>query len=209
MTIDIKSPAVRFESGLTNPSTDYGSDKQETTTVVTFGVPRGGTTMVAGIVQRCGVNIGVGLPDNLEDPDFTKRDLNKLRAAIRSRNQQYSLWGWKFPRAATYLLDIQEELVNPKYLVVWRDPLAISFRGFRRGEVPHEILTRIVNIQKQNIDVMKKLKGAVLNISYERAVKEPQRTAGMIADFIGADRINDEGELREFVKPGAYKPIEI
>ncbi len=39
-------------------------------TIVCFGVPRGGTSMIGGAVLGLGVPMGQGLKNNIEDPDF-------------------------------------------------------------------------------------------------------------------------------------------
>jgi len=39
-------------------------------TFIVFGVPRGGTTMVARVVEKLGVVMGTNLPLNYEDDEF-------------------------------------------------------------------------------------------------------------------------------------------
>ena len=53
-------------------------------TLILFGMPRGGTTMIANIVRSMGVCLGEDLPVNLEDGDFNwdvlgKKNLEWLR----------------------------------------------------------------------------------------------------------------------------------
>ena len=49
------------------------SRNREEKTIVVFGCPRGGTTMIANILLRFGIRLNSGLdplPANLEDPNF-------------------------------------------------------------------------------------------------------------------------------------------
>ena len=174
-------------------------------TLVILGTPRGGTTMIAGLAQRCGVDIGENLPDNLEDPDFAENDHERIRRAIRERNRSKSLWGWKFPRAAAYLEAVQEKLVNPHYVIVWRDIYSASLRRVVKGEDQIAALNWAQSIQRQNLDLMKKLNGPVLLISYARAIAEPSSVANDICDFIDVQPAYDITELHEFTQPGSYK----
>ena len=65
-------------------------DVDDSRTFVVFGVPRGGTTMVARIVEQLGVPMGQNLPANYEDqafnfdfmPDEFKADRSKLHASL-------------------------------------------------------------------------------------------------------------------------------
>ncbi len=58
--------------------TSLDKDKVQAKTVIIFGAPRGGTTMIAGVAMKCGLFLGDDLPINCEDPDFNIRQL-KLR----------------------------------------------------------------------------------------------------------------------------------
>ncbi len=57
-----------------NNSQDYSNLGR---TFIVFGIPRGGTTMVAGVINILGVDMGTNLPINSEDNDF---NLDYLRS---------------------------------------------------------------------------------------------------------------------------------
>lgn len=116
------------------------SPPQGERTIVITGTPRGGTTMVAGCVGTLGVPIGVSIPAgeesyNLEDPEFQsvlhrespgEIDLAALRALIVRRNSAHQVWGFKLPMALNSLPILEQELRNPRFVLVFRDPLAVS-----------------------------------------------------------------------------------
>lgn len=176
----------------------------EPPTVVIFGVTHGGTTMVAGIVQRCGVDLGPDLPHNLEDQAFAYRPLDEMVQTIRERNQG-GVWGWKFPRAASYLSQIHGELRNPHYIVVWRDIKAIAARSVRKGEPVIESLQWAHGVQAQNIRTLQDLPGPALLISYEKAVLDPVGLAEQVQEFLGLEAPLDRDDIAHFARPGTYK----
>ena len=90
--IDIHKPAIVVD--MRDKEQGESVSSQEPATVVVFGVPRGGTTMMAGVVARCGVDIGSDLPVNLEDQAFVSRSNEQMIETIRERNASTSLWGW-------------------------------------------------------------------------------------------------------------------
>lgn len=174
-------------------------------TLVVLGTPRGGTTMVAGIAQRCGIDIGQNLPDNLEDPDFVEQEQDHMLSAILERNLTKSVWGWKFPRAAAYIPKIQSHLVNPHYIIVWRDIYSASRRRVVKGEDQIAALNWAQSVQEQNLRLIDKLNGPALMVSYARAVSEPAAIANDICEFVGIQPAYDITELYEFALPGSYK----
>lgn len=201
--IDIHRPALQYDRRESKAGS--AQEDRQPPTVVVYGVPRGGTTMVAGVVQRCGVDIGSDLPVNLEDPDFVARKPAEMIETIRRNNGEKGLWGWKFPRAANYLPAICKEIRNPHYIIVWRDVLSTGLRPMRRGGEIMESLRHAHDIQKINIDTMGKVPGRYLLVSYEKSVLDPWALAEDISKFLGTTLQADREELLEFAKPGSYK----
>ncbi len=176
-------------------------------TIAIFGVPRGGTTLVAGLVRRCGIDIGDNLPVNLEDPVFTRNQPEELKAEIEKRNASRDVWGWKFPRAGVYLPKIQDKLRNPRYIVVWRDLLANARRINKRGSPIVEALQHAHRIQAQNIAFLESTPHPALLISYEKAVLDPIQATAELSLFVGGTMPADIDELVRFARPGEYKPV--
>lgn len=65
-----------------------------------FGVNRGGTTTVSGLVSRLGIYLGHDVGTNLEDRDFRiKRGLRAILETVRARKKLFDVWGWKRPHS--------------------------------------------------------------------------------------------------------------
>ena len=65
--------------GLTSDSDAAAVDQNQKTFII-FGVPRGGTTMVARVAEQLGVSMGSGLPSNYEDDEF---NYDKMSDAVK------------------------------------------------------------------------------------------------------------------------------
>lgn len=172
--------------------------------------------MVAGVAQLCSLNIGQNLKVNLEDTDFNLEDIKRvegdvhesLTSAIQKRNEELSeSWGWKYPRAAVYLDKIKEHLISPYLILVSRDPAAIASRPIARGKPVIDTIKLILNLHKKNIDLVQRWEVPTLLVSYERALRNPERFIEMLCLFIGAKKPSNINSIVSYMKPGKYKNI--
>jgi hypothetical protein len=195
-----RSPVI-LQGGQLSPDTDAF-------TVVILGVPRGGTTMVAGVAQRCGLFIGDNLLGNLEDQRFVRADAAELEATVLGCNEMRKVWGWKYPRAADYLSELLPKLRNPRLVMVWRDPVAAASRSISRGDPVALALKRMTAIQNKNLRLVQEASCPILHVSYERAIREPLPFIEALVEFIGGKLPAEMQELVAFMEPGSYKPVE-
>lgn len=174
-----------------------------------FGLPRGGTTAVAGVVRKLGIFLGDDLPVNLEDRKFSK--LAGVNAAlIEARNAAHPVWGWKFPNAANYLDNIFRDLRNPRFIVVTRDLAANSIAiSSRHGNYDRmrSLETVILNTQK-NFSMISRMRKPTLLVSYEKLLLKTEQTVREMAEFLCVEA-SDEAirSAVEFVQPGSYRPV--
>jgi hypothetical protein len=164
--------------------------------------------MVAGVARRCGLWIGENLLGNLEDPAFVSGDLPRLEATVVARNSSMKVWGWKYPRAASYLPQLLPKLRNPRIVMVWRDLVATVARRVARGEPLEQALLSASRQQTRNLRLAVTKPCPILHVSYEKAVLSPKPFVEILAEFIGGKPPLDMNELYAFMEPGSYKPIE-
>jgi len=174
-------------------------------TPVILGVPRGGTTMVAGVAQRCGLHIGSNLPANLEDPDFAHATIAQMKETIVDRNAERDVWGWKFPAAARYLPRLMPLLRNPRLIVVWRDLVATTGRKLAKADDWFTALHVAHRHQAKNLRLLQSPTCPILLVSYERAIRHPLEFAETISEFLALPMPDDREELVRFMEPGTYK----
>lgn len=203
------------------------ADNNTPRTIVCGGVPRGGTSMVAGIIHGLGIPMGGdNLPVNIEDPamnpDVLRQSeqgydhqifLDQTRAYIDKQNAALADWGWKFPRVNAYLPEIVQDLRNPSLILVYRDTVAASARGIegipknaanRDKRVMDELKSR-EQIARRNTILIETCAIPTLLVSYERAMARPRPFIREIAAFLGKDVPADMDPLVQFMKPGSYK----
>jgi Sulfotransferase family len=185
-------------------------------TLVIFGLPRGGTTMVAGLAQRLGIAIGEDLGFNLEDPDFDRKPIPHMFRTIRRRNAKMAVWGWKFPAAGRYLPRLLKHIRNPRFVVVWRDPLTAAMRSIEsiaeQGLEPDLASQKtlgavelMIAMQQKNIEFLKQAGAPALLVSYEKAVRRPQEFVEQFAAFLGRELPKDMTEILAYMTPESYK----
>lgn len=205
-------------------------------TFVIFGVPRGGTTMVARVVENLGVNLGCNLPANYEDNDFNfdllPKDLKKNRPALTERllevvdrrNQDLDIWGWKYPRAPIYLMGLLQKLRNPHLICVMRDPVASGIRNMRRAQkslnkadsasehefsaIPSKIITQHLQLQLKNIQTIQQIGCPSFLCSYEKAILKTDAFVREMAEFL--DVSSTENQIKNAIhqiKPGGYMQV--
>lgn len=195
-------------------NTDSEAFAADERTYIIFGLPRGGTTMAAGVARLCGLNIGDDLPDNAEDPAFNPIAQARkgiatanMRNAIAGRNAAYKCWGWKYPAAAKYLPKLRQSLRNPCLIVVFRDPVATQLRNFAKGNGVEQIINNALKAQKRNWNLVRKWSAPTLLVSYEKAVAEPENFIEHMCNFLKTERPSDIDPVIEFMRAGTYKPL--
>lgn len=102
----------------------------EPRTYIVTGLIKGGTSVVAALLELMGIPMGRGIEKF--DDDNTLRQLLSVkdyRALIKSR---VKTWGFKYPGIGAEQLRIIEERVNnPHFVLVFRDPMAVTMHDGR------------------------------------------------------------------------------
>jgi hypothetical protein len=197
--------------------------RSSTKSVCVLGVPRGGTSMIAGILRLLGVFIGERVDNaNNEDQDFLghngdrtlfsdgsrlaerKKYFAFVRRTVLDRQKYHQLWAWKDPKASFYIEHILNDLVSPFFILVTRDPAAIMQREMMETPHPARIaaLITIDGVLEQYRSIMRIIGTArhpTILVSYERSLRNAQRTIQEIAEFLGLG-LPEIGLLKEISK---------
>ncbi len=155
-------------------------------TVVILGVPRGGTSMVAGVVRELGIDLGPSLGVNHEDPEFLPQDVPIIRARIAERNATSGTWGWKMPHTTDYIDEIEQDLRNPHIIFVFRNVLGTALSQERHSGADIDVALR-VSMQRLQTTVEKigKLSSPMLLTDYDAALYDPAGFVGCLTSFLG------------------------
>jgi len=187
MSASLKSLANDGFLLLNEPSSTPGNP-----TTIVIGVGRGGTTMVASVLEALGVHMGDRLSAVKEDLQVVQPmeagDLGLLRERIRERNQTFQQWGFKRPGAVHYIRRFESEFREPQYVVIFRDVFAIANRN--RLSMARELLPSLQEahaINGQLIEFIGNTSARVLIASYEKAMLLPDEFVRAMAGFVGVD----------------------
>jgi len=158
-------------------------------TVVVLGVARGGTTMVASVLQALGVPMGDKLGPVMEDITLSaaieSRDIDKLRRLVKIRDKCHSVWGWKRPSAIEYADVWKKHFRNIYIIAVFRDAFAISNRN--RISMLSEIFDNMNDTVIKTDSLVKFLKKQnypLLLCSYEKALFSPDNFVKSVDRFL-------------------------
>tara|TARA_Y100000385_G_C12822413_1_gene520953 strand:+ start:53 stop:739 length:687 start_codon:yes stop_codon:yes gene_type:complete len=185
------------------------SEEPSKKTLILFGNPRGGTTMIANVVRSMGIFLGDDLPVNLEDSGFnwdvlTKQNpnwgrnqkLSTIQQLIEKRNTDHDIWGWKYPRSDRFLEEISSNLINPMLICVFRDIVATTWRNVvRRGQPPINLMQNALNLQASNLNLIEKSGIPSLLISYEKAISDPLQLTSSLNQFMNLNLTEDQLKL--------------
>jgi len=181
-------------------------------TYVTFGVERGGTSLVAGVLRALGLYLGDIPEGNNEDKAFHNKPLGQMKATIARRNQEYDVWGWKYPTAASYLPVLSKSIRNAFFIVVYRDVVATALSRAqwdgefirRNGRMSLHETNAMINA---NTGFALATRRPVLLVSNEKASQHTSELIDELADFLYVDRPEDDLRKRilAYTEPGRYK----
>jgi hypothetical protein len=187
---------------------ESGNIKTEKTFII-LGCKRGGTSMLAGVLRLLGINMGENMDDigSHEDRDLTDRNLEDMIQTIQEKNCMHKVWGWKDPLAIDYIYQLMPFLINPVFLIIFRDPCAIA---------NSEVMKHNKNFQSSFWEAMNQIKklhyfslypdkyingnnGSVYVLSYEKSLIDPENTFKELCSLL---KMEFNPTILEFVAPG-------
>ena len=179
-------------------------------TYVVFGVMRGGTTVIGGVMRGLGIFMGDNIDENnQESMDFHGRKPDQLAETIARHNAAHQVWGWKHPNAADYLESIWPLLVNPHAICVYRDAVANGqalnrWHPFSKLDAIQAALRR----QQRNLNLLKTLSGPKIFVSYEKAERDKELFLEEFSALLGMTADPRKFDFVSFMKSGSYKRLD-
>lgn len=157
-------------------------------TIVVLGVERGGTSMVAGVIRALGINMGRRAGLNHEDPRFMAEEEAKLVRAIKERNAEDKVWGFKMPKAVNKLDFFDKKLRAPYYVIAHRNLAAVADSWEQRGAGQYlDVLQRSLDYHQLILQHLRQSTRPALLVNYERSAQERELTVREIATFLNLD----------------------
>lgn len=175
-------------------------------TVIVLGLNRGGTSMVAGVLERLGIYMGETVPPLYEDRllahPIEHRNLRAARRVVRNHDQSHETWGIKNPARVLLTRRWQTIFREPVYVAVFRDTMAIANRRSvsREKDLFGELAVILAQYREQ-VNFLKACRRPALLVSYEKALINPTGFAHHLAGFLGIHDTRRIADAAAFVQP--------
>ena len=160
-------------------------------TIIVLGIGRGGTSLCSRSLHELGVFTGKdSLSPIFEDRPLSKslenRDFKSVKELISEYNRKHNIWAFKRPTTNGTISELHSLLRNPRYVVVFRDILAIGQRNFlSMHDDPFDSMHGAIDGYKTILDFLKEYDPPAMLISYEKAVSHPKYFIQQLIDFSG------------------------
>jgi len=182
-------------------------------TFVVLGVPRGGTSMIAGLLRIFGIHMGDYVDDTKHEAlEFAGLTVDECIDLIEIRNIRDEDWGWKEPWIGLILNDIHNSFANPHYIYISRDLIACLNSDLRHNDTFKERENAESFIWNRNLHLVNEMNKVLryadkkLLLSYEESLKRPENLIEQLETFIGKKLSKDKREQAiKFIKPGYRK----
>lgn len=152
------------------------------------------------------------------DPNQFLFETADIHSNIEEIYRQYArrkgarIWGDKSPNYHDFLSRLAQECPQAKFIILWRDPLAICRSIARAGReshwfdrigTNHRILMGYRRM-KFEFDVLVSQGAAVQQVQYEQLVKDPVETMNVICDFLGINFVPEMASLKGADRSAIY-----
>ena len=168
-------------------------------TAIVIGLPRGGTSAVASVLDALGVWMGERRDllngGSFENPAFNQKDMTNWEGEVAKHNKLHSVWGFKNPYGPSVLKGLPSNLRNPHLIYILRDAAALAQRWQQLGWLPDRGFSQkagfldYLTAARQQIDrLLDSLATQTLPslvCSYERILSAPGLFALALQDFLG------------------------
>lgn len=165
-------------------------------TVIVVGMPRGGTSLAASILDALGVFMGP--QDDLirgggfENRVFMESDRDAWVSTTNKLNAKCDIWGFKNPRVIEFIQSLPSNIRNPHLLIVSRDPFAVAQRWLSIGHDSRGLPIRsfsdayraTCDYALQLVDLFVADRRPRMAVSYERMIHEPLVTIRSISQWL-------------------------
>lgn len=185
-----------------NHGGDFGRPKQ----VVVLGVARGGTSLVAGAIQKLGVFMGERSAEPVfEDVSlseaFESRDFSRARELIESYNRQHEIWAFKRPALVNYFDDVINLFDNPYLIFVFKDIFSVANRNAisMQSELIGD-MRRVLGEYEKLVSLVESSKKPAMLVSAEKALLNRESFVDALVEKlqVGNDR---REEAVSFISP--------
>jgi hypothetical protein len=194
------------------------ADADEPKTVLVVGVPRGGTSSVAAVLDGLGVHMGepedMASGGSFENKIFVRGSMADQEYEVSQLNERFDVWGFKNPYGRVTLDMLPSNVRNPCCIFVFRDLVALAQSRLynTHPRKPYQSFERSANLLAQLMGCLSTVECPSLITSYEAIKSMPVQFVESVVRFLGLEpdatticgavgRINTHGGYLQFFKP--------
>ena len=184
-------------------------------TLIVLGAPRGGTSMVSGLLRILGIFMGHRIEGNHEDRDFIKwkrkNEKEKAIELVDERNQENDIWGVKVPGLILWMKDLEEHFRNPMYIIIYRNTFTSAISKVEKKNVELPLALSVTqNFYSLILEFVKESQNPMLFLSYENCCDNPIEFIETLSEFIGTSPSKEVFEkCMNFINPKkGYQKLE-
>ncbi len=162
-------------------------------TLVVLGTARGGTSAIAGALDKLGLFTGdsAGPPvyeDLLLSSKIESGSADDIKAVIEDYNQRYPIWAYKRPRLLYHIEEVYTYFRNPIYIVIFRDLFAAAQRTKISGKVDIFLtMKKLLGDNERIINFIDRVRPNTVLVSYEKLLAHPDQFIKEIIDITGIE----------------------
>ncbi len=169
---------VAFTSRIVYPAVE-NPQESTTKTAVVVGMSRGGTSLVAAVLDACGIPMYGANESTFENQSLMwTTDPSHYAPEIARLDRLAPVWGFKNPHGTEVVDSIVPLLRSPYCLFIARDPVAIAERlhtnGKQRTLHPIEIAAGLLEEYRKLLDRYMECKHPKIFFTFDRAIRFPQ-----------------------------------
>jgi tetratricopeptide (TPR) repeat protein len=188
---------------------------QKQKTLIVLGVARGGTSAIAGTLDKLGVFTG----ERSKEPVFEdlvlaeaieKNNTKKIKNIIAKYNESHNVWAFKRPSLINSIAKYHSLFRNPVYLIVFKDIFSIANRN--NLSMQQNILTgleRALNDYTKILNFLKKRNPDYIMFSYEKIVQDKESFVKILSKVIGNNSQSQIYNAQNFIEvnPTTYLDV--
>lgn len=205
---------------LENSGIQYIGDKKvldlEEKTLIVVGIARGGTSLVAGAIDKLGVFTG----EQSNEPVFEdvklatayeNKDYKLAKQIISEYNIKHKIWSFKRPAAVDYLEKINQDCRNPIYMFIFKDIFSIANRN--NISMKSDILKGLNNAFTDYKKILTFIDKNSVNgflLSYEKIMQNKTNFIDVLKSVVGENLVSEEQykSALDFIEPNPKKYLD-
>jgi hypothetical protein len=182
---------TNLNTGVSHLNCDEKTFSESQFTLILSGHGRSGTTMLAKLIEAGGIKLwktenSVVKEDIRISRTIEEGKLAVLKRIVAERDELNDKWSFKRPLIYRHSALIEKSMRNPRYIIIFRDPLAASNRS--AISVGRSILDAMRMYRNQfgiTVEFILKCKAPILLLSYEKVLINPSEAIEAVREFCG------------------------